>query len=116
MLLLLVILIFVYNLGLGLQYASGPEPSVAVQFLYNYGLLCGVVWWLRAERRKYQLNPLYCDGLLVGFAWPFLVPYHLFKTRGVKGFIPLLGLIGSFVAAYVLAVIAYVLTADLPVE
>lgn len=116
MLLLLGILIFVYNLGLGLQYASGFEPSLRVELLHNYGLLCGVVWWLRAERRKYQISPLYCDGLLVGFAWPFLVPYHLFKTRGVKGFIPLLGLIGSFVAAYVLAVLVYIATIDLPAE
>ena len=107
MLVLLGILIFVYNFGLGLHYASGLEPSLTVEFLYNYGFLCGVVWWLRAEGRKYNLSKLYCDGLLVGFGWPFLVPYHLFKTRGVKGFIPLLGLIGSFVAAYVLTVIIY---------
>lgn len=36
-----------------------------------------------------------------------IVPYHLFKTRGVRGLIPLFALLGSFLAAHLLAVFVY---------
>jgi hypothetical protein len=108
LLILLAILIFVYNLGVAFYYARGLEPSPTLEFLYTSAFICGVVWWLRAESRKYSITLVYCPGLLVGFAWAILVPYHLLKTRGVRGLLPLLGLIGSFMAAYLLAILVYV--------
>lgn len=109
MLVLLGILVFVYHFGKGIYYARGLEPLPAFQFLYTAAFLCGVVWWLKAEARRYSDKPLYCLGLLVGIGWIIIIPYHLFKTRGVRGLIPLLGLIGSFLTAHLLAVIVYTL-------
>jgi hypothetical protein len=37
----------------------------------------------------------------------FVVPYHLLKTRGVKGLLPLLVLVGSYFGSQILAVIFY---------
>lgn len=110
MLILFGVLVFVYHLGHGVCYARGLEPPVAFEFLYTAGFLCGVVWWLRAESSPVVRN--YCDGLLVGMGWIFIIPYHLFKTRGVKGLIPLFALIFTFIASNVLAVAIYVLSSD----
>lgn len=107
MFVLLVILIFVYNLGIGIYYASSLEPVPEVEFLYTAAFICGVVWWLQAEARRYPVEPVYCPGLLVGTGWMIIIPYHLFKTRGVKGLIPLSALVGSFMVAHLLAVIVY---------
>ena len=107
MLVLLAILVFVYHFGAGIYAAQGLEPSPAVEFLYTAAFLCGVVWWLKAEARRYTVKHVYCPGLLVGVGWIIIVPYHLFKTRGVKGLIPLLALLGSFLAGYILAVFVY---------
>jgi len=109
MLVLLGILIFVYHFGAGIYSAAGLEPSPAFEFLYTVAFLCCVVWWLRAETRRYELKPVYCLGLLVGVGWIIIIPYHMFKTRGVRGLIPLGALIGSFLVAHMLAVFVFMI-------
>jgi len=108
MLVLLGIAVFVYNFSLGLTYANGLEPLPTAEFLYTFVFLCGVIWWLKAEPARSAVNPIYCSGLLVGTGWFFIIPYHLLRTRGWKGLIPLFALIGSFLAAHFLALIVYV--------
>ncbi len=109
MLVLLGILVFVYHFGMGIYYAGGLEPSPTFEFLYYSAFLCGVVWWLRAEARRYPVKPVYCPGLLVGYGWIIIVPYHLFKTRGLRGSLPILALIGIMLAAYLLALFAFMI-------
>jgi hypothetical protein len=108
MLVLLGVLVFVYHFGVGIYYARGLEPLPTFEFLYTAGFLCGVVWWLKAEARRSAVNPVYCSGLLVGIGWLIIIPYHLLKTRGVRGLIPLLALIGSFLLAQILAAVVYI--------
>lgn len=107
MLLLLVILVFVYHFGIGIYYVWGIEPSPTFEFLYTAAFLCGSVWWLKAEAQASTVKHVYCLGLLVGIGWIIIIPYHLFKTRGIRGLIPLLALLVSFLAAYLLAVFVY---------
>ena len=107
MLVLLGIAVFVCNFSAGLSYATGTEPLLTVEFLYQGVFLCGVIWWLQAEPVRSAVNPVYCSGMIVGMGWLFIIPYHLLKTRGWKGLIPLFALIGSFMAAHVLALIVY---------
>jgi hypothetical protein len=108
-LVLLGILGFVYHFGVGIYSASGLEPSPAFEFLYTAAFLCCVVFWLRAEAQRYAVRNAYCLGLLVGVGWMIMIPYHLFKTRGVKGLIPLGALLGSFLVAHILAVLVYMI-------
>ena len=107
MLVLLGVLVFVYHLGFGIYRALGLETSAAFEFLYTAAFVCAVVWWLRAEAKSSPVARIYCQGVLVGVGWIFIIPYHLLKTRGVKGLIPLLALIGTFVASQVLATVLY---------
>ena len=109
MLVLIGILVFIYQFVIGIYYARGLEPLPSFEFLYQAALLCGVVWWLRADTRRYAVKPVYCLGLLVKVGWIILIPYHLFKTRGLRGLIPLVALIGIFIAAQLLAVFVYML-------
>jgi len=106
-LILLGLLVFIYHFGIGIYHARGLEPLPSFEFLYTAAFLCSVVWWLRAEGRGSALKQVYCLGLLVGIGWPIMIPYHLLKTRGVRGLIPMLGLIGSFLVAHILAVVIY---------
>jgi len=107
MLVLLGIQVFVYHFGIGIYSAWGLEPSPTFEFLDTAAFLCGAVWWLKAEARRYNVKLVYCLGLLVGIGWIIIIPYHLFKTRGVRGLIPLLALLVSFLAAHLLAVFVY---------
>src|SRR5690242_3190838 len=109
MLVLLAILIFVYNFAAALFLANGVELSPEVQFLYRAAFLCALIWWLRSDAHRSSMKPLYCQGVMMYVGWFVIIPYHLLKTRGAKGFLPLLLLIGSFVAAQLAAAVVYVL-------
>jgi hypothetical protein len=69
--------------------------------------LCGVVWWLQAEAGKSAVKSVHCPGLLVSLGWLIIIPYHLLKTRGARGLLPLLALTGTFLFAYMLAGVVY---------
>lgn len=109
MLVLLAVSVFLYHVGIGLYHALGLEPSAAFEFLYNVAFVCAVVWWIKQEARRYEVTPVYCLGFLVSTGWMIVIPYHLYKTRGVKGFIPLVALIGVFLAAQIVAGLFYLL-------
>jgi hypothetical protein len=107
MLVLLAILIFVYNFTAVSYSLYGLEPLATVEFLYYAAFPCGVVWWLRAEKRQPAVSGLYCEGMLASYAWAVIVPYQLLKTRGKKGLLPLLVLLASYFGSIILAEILY---------
>lgn len=107
MLILLIILIFIYNAGAAIYYEQGVEPLPTFEFLYNAAFLTGVVWWLRADAKRSAVTPVYCQGMLVGLGWLIIIPYHLLKTRGVRGLIPLFALLGSLIISRILAGTVY---------
>jgi len=114
MLVLLGAAIFIYHLGRGILDALRLDPPPSLEFLYTAIFVCGVVWWLRAEIQSSAVTRLYCAGLLVYTAWPIIIPYHLLKTRGLRGLLPLFALIGTFVSARILATVIYLAVFGLP--
>jgi hypothetical protein len=104
---LLVVLTFVYHTGQAIYILLRVDPSPTFEFLHLVALSCGVVWWLRAEAKSSGVKALYCEGLLVTAGWLIIIPYHLLKTRGVKGLVPLFALIGSLIASQVAAAVVY---------
>lgn len=107
MLVLFAILIFIYNFTSTLYLLTGVEPLPTVEFLYFVGFACGTIWWLRSETRKSAVTNVYCHGLLMNIGWFVIIPYQLLKTRGSKGLLPLLALVGTYVLSIVMAAIVY---------
>lgn len=110
MLVLLVILIFIYHFAAGFYLLMGVEPSPTVEFLYAAAFPCAVVWWLRPEAHRSAAGSVYCQGLLIGMGWLFVIPYHLLKTRGWKGLLPLALLVASYLLSQVLVFALYFTT------
>ena len=109
-LILLIVLMIVYHAGVIIYFALGLEPLPAFEFLYTFGFLCGVVWFLKAESERSAAAQAYCSGVTIGMAWFFLFPYHLLKSRGARGLIPLFAVVGTYVVLQVLAAIVYVMS------
>jgi hypothetical protein len=107
MLVLLIVLTFVYHTGQTVYALLRVDPLPTFEFLHIFGLSCAVVWWLRADVKSSAVKALYCDGLLVTVGWVIILPYHLLKTRGVKGLIPLLAFLGALIASQVVAAVIY---------
>ena len=109
-LVLLIVLIIVYHVGIIIYFALGLEPLPTFEFLYTFMFLCGVVWFLKAESERSEVARAYCPGVTIGLAWLFLFPYHLLKSRGVRGLIPLVAIVGTYIALQVLAAIVYIIS------
>jgi len=92
-----------------LYFAYGFQPSPfyeALSALGFWGILC---WWLRADSKKFGYTWFLDIGFFVYVAWVLIIPYYLFKTRGVRAFITMLLFAGIFIAAYLLSLIVYFL-------
>lgn len=48
-------------------------------------------------------------GMFVYVAWIFILPYHMFRTRGRKAFTGILSLIAVYIAAFVTAAITAII-------
>lgn len=114
MLVLLTILIFLYHFAAMFYQVSGIEPPPAVEFLYIAAFPCGVAWWLRSDKHKSMVTRLYCQGVMASSGAIVVIPYHMVKTRGWKGLLPLLALVGSYLGSQILAVITYFVFAGTP--
>ena len=101
---LLVLLLLVYAVGAGLNNGRDVEHSATLDLLYRIGLVWGVVWWLRSDVKRSAAQRIYCSGLLVLVGAWVIIPYHLIKTRGARGLILLLALLGMFFVAQIIAV------------
>lgn len=115
MLVLFAILVFLYNFALTFYVLSGVEPSPTIEFLYGVAFLCGAIWWLRDEPGKSGMQRVYCHGMLMNVGWFVLIPYHLFKTRGWKGLLPVVALIATYVLSLVMGAIVYAVFSGGPI-
>jgi hypothetical protein len=74
---------------------------------YYAGFLWAVSAWLIADARRLGIDLPLDIGWFVYLACPLLLPYHVFKTRGVRGFIILAGFVGVFVATYLIGLVVF---------
>lgn len=84
------------------------EPSIVNDLLFHLANASILWWWLTEDSRKTGDTWPMDLGYFIYIAWPVLIPYHLFKTRGFSGFIGIL--------AYIAPLLAGMLAAALVIE
>lgn len=93
----------------GIYGASEAEPPPAHLLLHPFGFLWAVGWWLMRDSRRRGVKWVFDMGLFLYLAWPFIMPYYLFKTRGVKGFLTILIFVGAYLGANLAGIMLYLL-------
>jgi hypothetical protein len=96
---LLYIFLVVTQIIGGVYLSRAAELPPAYTFLYPLGLLWSVGWWMQKDSRKHGVAWVYDMGLFLYIAWPFIMPYYLFQTRGVKAFLTILIFGGVYLGA-----------------
>jgi len=71
-----------------------------------FGLI--LVCWLRADRPGRSFNAPYEFDMFAWAAWPIVVPYYLYRTRGGRGLLLVAVMLGLLVAPIVIAAFAFV--------
>lgn len=95
------------NVGAALYAATGLQPSGGFAFLTYGAFGFAVAWWTHADSRRLGVREVVDQGWFVYAAWPIVLPYHLFKTRGARGGLTLLGLIGLYAVTYAVSILVY---------
>ena len=91
----------------GLYTARGIEPPGLFEMLYSLCFLWIIGWWLQRDSRKRGFKLVYDMGFFLYIAWPIIMPYYLFKTRGPKAFLTLLIFLAVYAGTYIMTVIIY---------
>lgn len=85
---LLPILILAFPAVVGLErgallarHADIPGSSTLLQYVL---LFCLIGYWLDVDSREKRTLRVWDMGFFLYVAWPFILPYYLVKTRGIK--------------------------------
>lgn len=83
----MIILFFVANFWAMLYavYERSLPPTYGLLYFIAISWLIG--WWLKEDRIKYQEKWIYDIGFLLYAGWFIVIPFYLFRTRGIKAFI-----------------------------
>lgn len=108
----LFIFLLIVHVANGLYYARALEPSPTFYLLYSLGFFLLVAWWLKEDSKSYGIKWVYDMGLFLYLGWMFILPYYLFKTRGIKAFITIFSFIGIFVGTYLIGVVVSLIAAS----
>lgn len=104
---LFAVFFLVANVGAALYAATNREPSGSFRFLYYVGSGAVVAYWLHADKQRLRQQEFVDEGWFMLWVWPIALPYHLFKTRGSRGAVTPLGLIGLYAVTYVISMIVF---------
>jgi hypothetical protein len=98
------------SLAAAVYAATQIEPTPIVALGMSGGPLLAVMLWLQKDAQRTGTGVVQDWGYFLLLAWPVVVPWYAFKTRGRKGWwltSGLLGLIGSpYISSIVVASIA----------
>src|ERR687896_328477 len=86
------LLVYVFGVQFAdtLYLANEMAPPPGFEILSPLGFLWLICWWLESDSRRVGTKWPMDLGMFLYVAWIFIVPYHLFKTRGLRAFIGIL--------------------------
>jgi hypothetical protein len=80
------------------------EPSRPVETFWRVGPLLAVLVWLQKDGQRTGVGAVQDWGMFAWLAWPVVIPWYAFKSRGRSGWRLLLGLIALIASPYVTAI------------
>lgn len=88
------------NIGWAVSAAYSSSLRPAFLTLYLIAVPWALAWWVLADCRKHRVPVSIDHGWFVFLVWPFAVPYHLLRTRGGRGCLVMVGMVGMFALSY----------------
>lgn len=85
-------------LGAAVYGFLGRTPQPDADWLLWLVPLVAILVWVYRDAREFRIGAVHDWGLFLGMAWPILVPWYAFKTRGRAGWRLLLLLTACFLA------------------
>ena len=77
------------------------QPSALMSVLLTSSPTIVVILWLQKDARRTGVGAVQDLGYFLWLAWPFVIPWYAFTTRGRSGWKLTAGLFGLIMASYV---------------
>lgn len=85
--------------------ASEAEPTPIVSMFLWMGPLVAVAVWIQKDAHRTQVGAVHDLGWFIMLAWPIVIPWYAFRTRGRSGWRLLATLFALIFSAYVTALV-----------
>ena len=95
------------SISSSLAVVRGVETSDEAGYIWVFGFSLFIAWWVELDRRRRGYGAPFEFSAFVFFAWPVLVPYYLYKTRGRRGVLWAGAVLVFFFAPYLIAFATY---------
>ncbi len=99
----LVVLTAIFAVGLSFLAVHGLGAPGRAELLWTFEFRLILAWWVRVDRRVRGFSVPFEFDAFVFFAWPFVVPYYLYRTRGRRGLFFGAGIWGLYITPYLTA-------------
>lgn len=80
------------SLAAAVYASTQTEPAPIVSLFLTSGPLLAVVLWLQRDARRTGVGAVQDLGYFLLLAWPVVIPWYAFRTRGRSGWLLMLGL------------------------
>lgn len=98
----------VCSLAAAIYAGVQTEPSPLGALLLSGGPLLGVILWLQKDARRTGVGAVQDWGYFLWLAWPLVIPWYAFRTRGRAGWKLAVGLFGLVLSSYITwTIVAY---------
>lgn len=108
---LLYIFLVLTHLMAGVYFASGIELPPLFELLYTVSFFWIIGWWLWSDLKKRNIPWVYDTGFFLYLAWPFIMPYFLFKSRGLRALLTIAAFVVVYAGTFVTGIVLYLLLA-----
>jgi hypothetical protein len=102
----LVLLTAIYTAGRAILALYGLVPSKSAEFICSFEFRIILVGWVFFDRQASEFSAPFEFDAFMFFAWIFVLPYYLLRTRGRRGLLLLAGIYGLAAIPYLAAPIA----------
>ena len=104
---LICVFLVLFHIANAISYGLGQTLSPQVILLGYVVFYWLMGYWFVTDCRAYKISWGLDSGMFLYILWPLVIPVHLFKTRGIKGVIPVFILLGVYLGAYLVGLLVF---------
>ena len=106
----LIALTAIFSVGSFVLAFHGIAVPRETEKLWSYSFQLMLAFWVHFDRRARGFKAPFEFDLFVLLAWPFVIPYYTYKTRGTRGLLLGAGVWGLYITPFLAAAILKVMS------